>query len=239
MNNTGHLSSYLRIRKLIGLLGMVLPILVVIIHGSVLSSISHYYYTDSAVFFIGILSALGLFLVSYRGRKKDPKKDKFSDNTFTNIGGWAVLIVVLVPTSFGGSLSTEIDAISELQTFPMFGHNNSIYETIHFVFAGLFLASMGWMSFRRFLDDIPAGERIGERKLYKVCGLIIWSCLVILFFEFLIGLIPGAKNQITPYDIFIFETIAVIFFGFSWFVKGKALKDLENFRQSLITPRNK
>lgn len=57
-----------RIRKLIGTLGISLPIILPIVKHEFLASISHYYYsTLSSLIFIITLSAFGLFLISYKG----------------------------------------------------------------------------------------------------------------------------------------------------------------------------
>jgi hypothetical protein len=77
------LYSYYRIRKIIGILGIALPILIFTFHGELLSSISHYYYPKSAVFFIAILFAFGLLLISYKGYEKDKDTEKLSDNLIT------------------------------------------------------------------------------------------------------------------------------------------------------------
>jgi len=42
--------------------------------------------------------------------------------------------------------------------------------------------------------------------------------------------------QVTPYDVFILETLAVVSFGFSWFIKGKAMSDIKSlFRKTDAT----
>ncbi|MFK7813670.1 MAG: hypothetical protein AB8B59_14345, partial [Maribacter sp.] len=83
-----------RIRKLIGTLGLALPILLLLTGGMLLSSISHYYYQPlSSIIFIIILSTFGLFLLSYKGYKIDAETEKISDDLLTNIGGISALIV--------------------------------------------------------------------------------------------------------------------------------------------------
>lgn len=108
------LYSYYRIRKIIGILGILLPILIFAFYGELLSSISHYYYTKSTVFFIAILFAFGLLLISYKGYEKDKDTEKLSDNLITHIGGVAALLVVLLPTACIGSNSAEITNMCQL-----------------------------------------------------------------------------------------------------------------------------
>jgi hypothetical protein len=88
-----------RIRKFIGLLGLSLPIILPISKGEFLASISHYYYsTLSSLLFIIILSAFGLFLISYKGYVKDINSEEISDDFLTNIAGFAALLLVFIPT---------------------------------------------------------------------------------------------------------------------------------------------
>jgi len=73
--NKNLIISYLAMRRLIGILGIALPIIVVaggfIQDGTAIQgSISGYYYTNMHDFFIGILCGVTLFLLSYKGYKK-------------------------------------------------------------------------------------------------------------------------------------------------------------------------
>lgn len=239
MEKKAILNSYLRIRKLIGTLGIVLPILVYLFHKDLLASISHYYYTESAVFFIAILSAFGFFLISYRGYDKDPSREMLSDNIITNISGFAVLIVVLIPTSCSESGSDIIsDTICNTENYPMFGHNQSLWNTIHLVSAAIFLFTMGWMSVFRFTRTSNKEDKKYENSVYKCCGYTVWACIAILLVQF-IGEKFGANLHVTKYDVFILETVSVGAFGLSWLIKGKALEDIVAFNKMMFGTRKK
>src|SRR5690606_26152835 len=68
-------------RRLIGIFGLLLPLLLWLTAGSrptpaveaweLLDSISAYYYTGAVAIFVGILVALSLLLVTYRGYAND------------------------------------------------------------------------------------------------------------------------------------------------------------------------
>lgn len=237
MEKKAILNSYLTIRKLIGTLGILLPILVFSFHKDLLASISHYYYTESAVFFIAILSAFGFFLISYRGYDKDPTREMLSDNVVTNISGFAVLIVVLVPTSCSESASELItDSICKTANYPMFGHNNGLFNTIHLVSAAIFLFSMGWMSIFRFTRTTKKEEKKLENAVYKCCGYAVWACIGILLVQF-VGEKLGANLYVTDYDVFILETVSVGAFGLSWLIKGKAIKDIIEINKAVFGAR--
>jgi hypothetical protein len=220
------LYSYFRIRKTIGILGILLPFLIVIFHGDFLSSISHYYYGKTSVFFTSILTAFGLFLISYKGYERDTKHEKFSDNFITNIGGIAAILVVIFPTSCSGSNSEFINNMILSESYPLFGHNNGIYNTIHLLSAGLFLFIMGWMSLFRFTKGNKE-EKKNKNRIYKIAGYVILGSILILALEFIIGF------QISNYDVFALETVSILSFGIAWLIKGKVLKDLSNFRTQI------
>lgn len=239
MEKKAILNSYLRIRKLIGTLGIALPILVYLFHKDLLASISHYYYTESAVFFIAILSAFGFFLISYRGYDKDPSRETLSDNIITNISGFAVLIVVLVPTSCSDSGSDVITTtICNTGNFPMFGHNQSLWNTIHLVSAAIFLFTMGWMSIFRFTRTDNEEDKKYENAIYRCCGYAVWACIAILLIQF-VGEKFGVGLHITTYDVFILETVSVGAFGLSWLIKGKALEDIVAFNKMMFGARKR
>ncbi|MCK5401543.1 MAG: hypothetical protein KAJ28_07895 [Flavobacteriaceae bacterium] len=215
------LHSYYMIRKIIGLLGVLLPVLVVVFYGDFLSSISHYYYTKSSVFFISILFAFGILLISYKGYERDKKNEILSDNVITHIGGIAVLIVVFFPTSCLDSNSLEIFNMCSSKDYPLFGHSNTIINAIHLISAGIFLFIMGWMSIYRFTK----GSDKSKNKMYKFFGYVVWISIGVLLIEFVIEQF-NSDFKITNYDVFILETISVFSFGISWLIKGEAIKDL-------------
>src|SRR5262245_5003850 len=70
--------SYLSLRKAIGLLGACLPFVLAIglfvLDGKGLQgSISGYYHTEMRDVFVGILCAIGVFLLSYRGYESEDR----------------------------------------------------------------------------------------------------------------------------------------------------------------------
>ena len=211
------LYSYYTIRKLIGFLGVLLPVAVVLGCTEFLASISHYYYTRSAVFFISILTAFGFFLISYRGYPRDKANEWLSDNIITHIGGIAILIVVIVPTDCMGSQSSQITAMCNSHHYPLFGHNNPVKSTIHLISAGIFLVAMGWMAFFRFTKGAKPDEK-WKNVLYRTSAIVMWASVLILLVEFII------KKHFSAYDVFILETVSVFAFGTSWLIKGEAIK---------------
>lgn len=215
-------SSDYRIRKLIGILGLALPFLLPITAGQFLSSISHYYYLSlPSILFIIILSCFGLFLISYRGYKLD-QEEKISDDTLTNIGGLAALVVVFFPTYCTGSESEIIDALCKSGTYPLLGHNNELTNTIHLVSAGIFIFTMGWMSKYKF----TRGRDQSNNRIYRICGNIVWSAIGLLIILVITDWIKDGF-EITKYDVYILETVAVVPFAISWLIKGKTMEHIK------------
>ena len=71
-SNNDLIISYFTLRKTLGLLGILLPFVLVfgnwiIFRDGLENSISSYYHTGMGDVFVGILFAMGLFLFSYKG----------------------------------------------------------------------------------------------------------------------------------------------------------------------------
>ena len=102
LTDDNELFTYRRIRKSIGLLGVLLPIvllcfsLINFFNTQIQPSISHYYYTNLRDIFTGTLYAVGLFLFLYKGHTN--KSFLKNDNLLTNIAGVMATGVALVPT---------------------------------------------------------------------------------------------------------------------------------------------
>lgn len=215
-----------RIRLLIGFLGILMPGALIIAQGSVLASISHYYYDAVAsLIFIIILSAFGLFLISYKGYQIDPETEMISDDFLTNIGGLAALLVVIIPTSCSGSGSAIIQRLCGTGAEPLLGHVSDFMSTIHLVAAGIFILTMGWMSRFKF----TRGNDDGYHWIYRWCGYLVFiSVGLLLVGKLLVVLEMGFLIQ--DVYVFIFETTAIIPFGISWLIKGKMLEEMDAMR---------
>jgi hypothetical protein len=97
------IQTFRRLRKAIGWMGMSLPFVLVLLSlipffkTSIQQSISYYYYTNLREIFVGVLCAVSLFLIRYRGFD-NPVFWK-NDNKMTNLAGIMALGVALVPTN--------------------------------------------------------------------------------------------------------------------------------------------
>lgn len=211
------------LRRIIGIIGMGLPF--ILWWGTLLtsdcdgvqSSISHYYYTSMGNVFTGILFAVGFFLLAYQGYAR-------IDNILGDIAFLGALGVALFPTS--------VDPWTVSDCVPEFV-KGSWKSKVHFFSAGALFVVLGWFSFFLFVktkDGKPAtGRKRTRNQIYKTCGIIIWSCVALLA---AFGLMLDESTQEKWYwfrPVFTLETIALLAFGFSWFLKGDMiLRDIKS-----------
>lgn len=217
-NNQHNQNPDYALRTSIGVLGLTLPFLIWAVYGELLCCMSHYYYTKSAIFFIGILFSFGMLLISYKGYGKDNDEGYFTDGVITNIGGFAALVTTIIPTQ----CEAELLGNGGRFCFPsyLFGHNDEIMNIIHVLSAGIFLLCMGWMSIFKFTrgDKNKEMNKAFKHNLYRICGYIIWACVCYLgIFRF------GLKKKFL-YDVYIFEAVCVVAFSISWLVKGRIVE---------------
>jgi hypothetical protein len=201
--------SYLALRRIMGILGILLPFVVCAGHylrvqllhddlPALRPSISDYYYTIMGDYFVGTLCVIGIFLVYYTGF------DKW-DNRLGNVAGTFAFGVAFFPT-------------------PEFEEMTNV-GIIHFVSATICFLCLAGFSFFLFTKTKP-GEKVikGTRKyqrnlIYRACGIIILLCILAIAANKFV-LPEGARiANLTLYG----ETVALVVFGFSWLVKGETL----------------
>jgi hypothetical protein len=210
--NKSLIISYLTMRRLIGILGLALPIIVVfggfiqnplVIQGS----LSGYYYTNMHDFFVGILCGVSLFLLSYKGYEK-------IDDVVANLSGIFALGIILFPTAMYSGKVVKVG---------MFLIDDNISEYIHLIFGALFFLSLSFNSMYLFTKREPGGLSKEKRRrniIYRFCGFVmILTILCMIIYTLFFRDTPISKI----YPVLIFESIALGAFGISWMVKGNTL----------------
>jgi hypothetical protein len=204
-------------RRLIGWIGLVMPALLVIIaierdgvaRWRSLESISAYYYTGAVAAFVGMLVALALFLLTYRGFDNDYHK---ADRAVAIVAGLAALVVAFFPTAAPAGV-------------PPLSWWTGTTGVVHHV-AALILFAM-FAVFALWLFRLRKGgktETTGWRnKVYLACGLAIVACIA-----------WAGYNGYTAREIFVPESIALVAFSFSWLVKGYAVEMLVTSVRGLL-----
>lgn len=183
----------LRLRALIGWLGMLLPWIVVALIGYFPRSISATWYTNACTPFMIILGAASILLISYKGYEK-------LDDIILTLSGIAGLGICLFPCSV--PYSDE-----NVGTFLI---DNGVSNIIHAVSAVIFFALLAYNSI--FLFTKSSGEMTKKKKIrnaiYIICGIgMIGSFLILLLPYFHI-------------KVWLMETVALFFFAISFLTKA-------------------
>jgi len=210
--------SYLAMRRLIGILGISLPFIVVLggfTQGEpgLQGSISGYYYTNMRDFFVGILSGVALFLISYKGYEK-------IDDIVANMSGLFALGMIFFPTAMYSGKAVRVG---------MFLIDDSISEKIHLTFGALFFLALSFNSlflFTRRHPGVMGKEKKRRNMIYRFCGIVMILAIVCItmYTVFLRETFIAAINP-----VLILESVALFAFGISWLVKGNTLfKDKRN-----------
>jgi hypothetical protein len=202
LNNTLVL-SYLDLRKSVGVIGILLPFVVAIgkmlLDGpGLLSSVSSYYYSSMGDVFVGSMCAIGVFLWSYRGYDA-------RDAVAATIASICAIGIALFPTP----PDTGVKEIS---------------LNIHIVFAAIFflvLAYFALVLFRKMHPAIrPTRMKLVRNKVYTICGYtILMAIALIAAYRF----VPADSPIEGLSPVFWLESLAIVAFGVSWFVKGEAI----------------
>lgn len=208
------LISFNTLRKAVGWLGILLPAAMLVgnfVLGSchtIQDSNSHYYYTITGNLFIGILCAVAMFLLSYKGYPDDN-----TDNILTTLAGVCALGIAFFPTNDN---STGSCAIIHL---PL-SHTRNI---IHYSFAAGFFIILAGISFFLFTKSkgIKTERKLLRNKLYRACGIFI---IVFIGLIAVYNIFAEEFRWLDKYKpVFWLEWLALIAFGFSWLIKGELM----------------
>ena len=142
--NRSLIISFLTMRRLIGILGIALPVVLVLgglmqSEPAIQGSISGYYYTSMRDLFVGSLCAVSLFLMSYKGYER-------IDNFIAKMSGAFALGMVIFPTSMFSGKVVRVGVF-------LIDDDVSLY--IHLIFGALFFLSLSFNSIFLFTRRHP------------------------------------------------------------------------------------
>lgn len=232
--------SYLLIRTLVGVIGILLPIVLMIGEGYFIrggihlrGSLSAYYHTSMRDVFVGSLCVTGFLLASYMAGQT-----KTWDFWLSLVAGVAVFGVVFFPTWRSG-LSNDAPRCGSIPTpegcsaiQQEFGEAQ--VARIHAVSAAIFILCLAAICF-----FFAHRERVHQKnrpmeRFHKSCGVAILAAVAWV-------LIGGSLKidiwELTP--LYLGEVISVWAFGASWLAKGKDLwgtLGLSRLRRALAAP---
>lgn len=230
--------SYLKLRRMTGMLGFALPVMLLIMAVTptvnFMPSISEFYYTPVRSLLVGVIGAIAIFLFCYKGYAAEPQRvaqrpiEKFlTDRRVSMAAALGAVGVAIFPTS------------SEVATMPvplmvqwLGSGGSSILHAISALTFFLALAVMCLENFRRApLDRTQSRSRAAERSIYAACGNVLIGCTAILVLLFVIGAVGSegiAHFTKGNHLIFWFETFGLFAFALAWLVKGEALTPVVN-----------
>jgi hypothetical protein len=215
------LISYRALRRSLGILGILLPFLVVVIAKvfggfGCQPSISAYFHTSAREVFAGTLAVVGAFLLAYKGYDR-------TDSRASNLAGVAAIGVAVFPCKS-----------------PLAGPRIGIFQVpqpwsngVHVLAAGVLFVTLAAISAFLFTRThersgmqapIPMTSRKKSRnRVYRGCAAIMALALL----EIAVSALVLTEAQQDLYRTTLLgETVALVAFGVSWLVKGETiLKD--------------
>ncbi len=212
--NDRYLISFLTLRKAVGIMGMVLPF-VLMLGFFVLEnncefppSISHFFYTKMGNLFVGVLCAVSLFLFAYNGYDN---KDMWA----SKLAGLFAAFVAMFPTDYNNFAAIDCSRMAKVE--------NAFANSMHYGASVLLFLSFAYFCFFLFTKTSQHGDVKGNKlirnRIYITCGIVI---LVSIAGIAVIGIVPAwykALKHLKP--IYTLETVALLAFGYSWLIKGE------------------
>jgi hypothetical protein len=207
-----YVRSFLIVRIIVGVLGLMLPLFLVVGTKAFFdegpfprNSLSAYYYSGGRDLFVGILCALGVFLIGYKVGEAN------LDNTLTLVAGAGALLVALFPTNLPKELE-DLAALTPLQE--KLGERTVMF--VHYLSAGVFLGSLAFLSYQFGKREYKREPRAGGRSArfwrdfhYACAGLVVLGLAAAI-----------VLRPVTDAALLIGEVIAVVAFAVSWLFKG-------------------
>jgi hypothetical protein len=206
------LETHPHYRTAIGVLGVLLPILLIISslvqHQQIRNSISAYYYTSARDWFVGTLWVLGVFLFFYRYRplnisaprtQNESIRTGAADAWLGKIAGVSAVLVALLPTTDEGSPAQP-----------------AIIGTAHGVSAAILFICLSLFPLLLFSQSRKRGS------FYRVVG---WVMIVLMLLVAVHAFAPRSiRLSLAPLKpVLVLEALLIWAFGISWFEKGREL----------------
>lgn len=203
----------LALRKLIGFLAFLLPIVVAVgapVLGEeaiIQNSISDYYYTIMRNYFVGTLCAVAVILFCYKGYETQ-------DDLAGDIAALLALMVAFFPT-------TPEYAIHHTGM-----SHEEFFGVVHLTAAALLFLILAYFSLKLFTKSDTPKEQWEKPKhhrntIYITCGWVIIACMIALIPFFALESLSDIREDYKV--VFILEFAMLWAFGISWLTKGEII----------------
>jgi hypothetical protein len=208
-------SSLKAYRQALGILGMALPIAdllfgVVFCAGytrSGFGSISATHYDPQYLLFEGLVVAVGMFLIFYRGHD-------IKDFWISTVAGTGALVLSFFPC----------DIYDEAATWNFIMAPMAVTSKFHYFGALVFFLALFWIVEFQFTKtrkaDFPTKMKRLRNRVYRICGWVMLGGLAVGFL--------GGKVISWGHWIYFGEFVALEAFGVAWLVKGEAIGSLND-----------
>jgi hypothetical protein len=220
-----YVRSYLMIRTVVGIIGIVLPIAFIVgeafyLRGDVhvRGSISAYYHTAMHDLFVAGLCVIGFLLMTYMSAQM-----RTWDFWLSFVGGIAVLGVAFFPTKrpglAGGAPLCGTDPMPSGCAPVQQALGETTTAVIHFTCAAVFILSLAAIAFLFAYREKKYENDTRMALTQKICG---WAIIVAIVWAVIGFFADLTVWELTP--LYVGEVISVWAFGISWLLKGKDLR---------------
>ncbi|GAA1566511.1 DUF998 domain-containing protein [Dactylosporangium maewongense] len=214
-----YLRSFLLMRTLIGVMGILLPVTLLLGDGFLFEggkprgSLSAYYYSGMRDIFVSCLCVTAFFLIFYKFFERN------LENTLSIVAGVTAVGVALFPTGRPGGGTVPLSPLQEKL-------GEQTVQSVHYVCAATFILCLGVISY--FF-----GRREGARSQHRDGHLARFSpafwrsfhyaCAAGIALAVVYIAVTQVFHTLDAYSLIIGETASVLCFGASWLAKGLEL----------------
>jgi len=223
-----------RLQLTIGLIALSFPFILCIsyymlrdsgCHSPFLPSVSSYYHTKVGTFFTGILFALAMAMLSYKGKRA-------IDKWLANVASISAILAAIFPTSVSEGM---LSALKNKCVWEQAKSVDPVYSGIHYTAAALFFIIL--IIFCYLFKSKNPKNKLQRNKnfLYSLCAIgMLLSLVFMTMFSYEILLNEEWFIQKKIPVILVGETICLILFGISWIVEYTNVSDLRTSTEAYI-----
>lgn len=208
-----YIRSYLWMRIGVGILGVLLPLVLVFVdqlafHEDpfIRGSLSVYYFSGMRDEFVAIMCATGIFLLTYKVAERN------LDNAASLLAGFCAIFIALFPTGRPAYSATGLTRLQEWL-------GETTVKTVHIGASAGFLVALAAVSYFFGLREGQRPPREGTHFSPTFWRRFHWICtfaMVLALVWIVVTMIAG-----WPYrSLLIGEWVAAWAFGLSWLTKG-------------------